>query len=151
MFHLEPMVIHVRYSKHVEIISKHKIEASFVFLSLYVHLLGTCPFHFHRVGRDRKSARVANNQKPKTVWRCAFWNWEYDRRIICPCTMRMLMRTIRCLLTYYEHSWLLYSFNPYEPSVPFLGHRQTVQTQIRTRRLIRVFTVCQQESIFEIE
>ena len=35
--------------------------------------------------------------------------------------------------------------NPYEPSVPFLGHRQTVQTQIRrrgTRRLIRVFTVC---------
>ena len=34
--------------------------------------------------------------------------------------------------------------NQYKPSVPFLGHRQTVQTQIRHRRmwrLIRVFTV----------
>ena len=39
----------------------------------------------------------------------------------------------------------LYLTNPYKPSVPFLGHRQTVQTQIRrrrTRRLIRIFTVC---------
>ena len=25
-------------------------------------------------------------------------------------------------------------FNPYKPGVPFLGHRQTVQTQIRRRR-----------------
>ena len=36
-------------------------------------------------------------------------------------------------------------FNPYKPSIPFVGHRQTVQTQIRrcrTWRLIRVFTVC---------
>ena len=35
--------------------------------------------------------------------------------------------------------------NPYKPSVPFLAHRQTVQTQIRRRkmqRLIRVLTVC---------
>ena len=48
-------------------------------------------------------------------------------------------------------SWIAYKgwntclvFNPYKPSVPFYGHRQTVQTQIRrhrTRRLIRVFTV----------
>ena len=33
-----------------------------------------------------------------------------------------------------------HTLNPYKPSVPFLGHRQTVQTQIRrrrTRRLIR--------------
>ena len=32
-----------------------------------------------------------------------------------------------------------------KPGVPFLGHRQTVQTQIRrrrTQRLIRVFTIC---------
>ena len=38
--------------------------------------------------------------------------------------------------------------NPYKPSVPFLGHWQTVQIQIRrrrTRRLIRVFTVCLQD------
>ena len=38
-----------------------------------------------------------------------------------------------------------HSINPYKPSVPFLGHRQTVHTQIRrrrTRHLIRVFTVC---------
>ena len=26
-------------------------------------------------------------------------------------------------------------FNPYKPSVPFFGHRQTVQTQIRRRVL----------------
>ena len=34
--------------------------------------------------------------------------------------------------------------NPYKPGVPFLRHRQTVQTQIRcrrTRRLIRVYTI----------
>ena len=44
--------------------------------------------------------------------------------------------------------------NPYKPSVVFIGHRQTVQSQIRrrrTRRLIRVFTVCWQEYLFEIE
>ena len=37
--------------------------------------------------------------------------------------------------------------NPLEPSVLFVGHRQTVQTQIRRhrmRRLIRVSTVCLQ-------
>ena len=35
--------------------------------------------------------------------------------------------------------------NPYKPSILFLGHMQTVQTQIRrhrTRRLIKIFTVC---------
>ena len=35
--------------------------------------------------------------------------------------------------------------NPHKPSIPFLAHRQTVQTQIRCRRrwsLIRVFPVC---------
>ena len=44
--------------------------------------------------------------------------------------------------------------NPCKPSVPFLGHRQKVQTQIRRRRtqcLIRAFTVCYQEYLFEIE
>ena len=42
--------------------------------------------------------------------------------------------------------------NPYKPRVPFVGYRQTVQTQIRRRRrLIRVFTVCLQEFLFEIE
>ena len=42
----------------------------------------------------------------------------------------------------------------YKPSVPFLGYRQTVQTLIRRRRtwhLIRIFTVCLQEFLFEIE
>ena len=46
------------------------------------------------------------------------------------------------------------ALNPYKPSFPFLGHRLTVQTQIRrrrTQRLIRVFTVCKQEYLFEIE
>ena len=28
------------------------------------------------------------------------------------------------------------------PSVPFLGHRQAVKSQIRRRRMIRVYTVC---------
>ena len=44
--------------------------------------------------------------------------------------------------------------NPYQPSVPFFGYRQTVQTQIRrprTRRLIRVFTVCWQEFLSKIK
>ena len=37
--------------------------------------------------------------------------------------------------------------NPFKPSVLFVGHRQTVHTQIRrhrTRRLIKVSTVCLQ-------
>ena len=37
--------------------------------------------------------------------------------------------------------------NPYKPSVLFVRHRQTVQTQIRRRntlRLLRVSTVCLQ-------
>ena len=41
--------------------------------------------------------------------------------------------------------WVPYYLNPYKPSVFFVGHRQTVQTQIRrhrTWRMIRVFTVC---------
>ena len=44
--------------------------------------------------------------------------------------------------------------NSFLPSIPFFGYRQTVQTQIRrlrTRHLIRVFTVCWQEFLFEIE
>ena len=43
---------------------------------------------------------------------------------------------------------ILGTVNPYKPGIPFLGHRQTVQTQIRCRRtwhLIRVYTVCSQE------
>ena len=38
-----------------------------------------------------------------------------------------------------------FCFNPYKPSVYFVGHRQTVQTQSKRRklwRLIRVSTVC---------
>ena len=37
--------------------------------------------------------------------------------------------------------------NPYRPGILFVGHRQTVKTQIRCHRmwrLIRVFTVCLQ-------
>ena len=33
-----------------------------------------------------------------------------------------------------------FAFNPYKHSVPFLGHRQTVKTQIKCR--VRVCTVC---------
>ena len=40
---------------------------------------------------------------------------------------------------------------PYVPSVPVKGDRETEQTQIRLRRLIRNYTVCLQEIIFEIE
>ena len=42
---------------------------------------------------------------------------------------------------------------PYVPSVPEKEHKETQQTQIRRvlRRLVRNYTVCLQESIFEIE
>ena len=45
-------------------------------------------------------------------------------------------------------------FNPYKPSVLFVGHRKTAQTQIRrcrTQRLIRIFTVCSQNVLLEFE
>ena len=49
------------------------------------------------------------------------------------------------------HSWIL-NVIPFKPSVLFVGHRQTVQTQIRhqrTRRLIRVSTICLQKFLLE--
>ena len=42
--------------------------------------------------------------------------------------------------------------NPFKPSIILVVHRQTVQTLIRrrrTRRLIRVSTVCLQKVVFE--
>ena len=44
--------------------------------------------------------------------------------------------------------------NPYKPRVLFVGHRQTVQTQIRRRRtprLIRVYIVCLQNVLSKIK
>ena len=44
--------------------------------------------------------------------------------------------------------------NPYMPSVPFVGHRQIVQTQIRRhkmRRLIRVSTICLHNFLLKLE
>ena len=44
--------------------------------------------------------------------------------------------------------------NPYKPSVLFVGHMQTAQTQHsrrRTRHLIRVSTVCSQNVLLEFE
>ena len=44
-----------------------------------------------------------------------------------------------------------YILNPYMPSVNFMGHRQTVQTQIRNHRiwcLIRIFTICLQKVLW---
>ena len=43
---------------------------------------------------------------------------------------------------------------PYVPSVPEKGHRETEQTQIRRHRMQRVirnYTVCLKEIIFEME
>ena len=43
---------------------------------------------------------------------------------------------------------------PFKPSVLFVGHRQTVQTQIRRRkmrRLIRAFTVYSQNVLLKVE
>ena len=48
----------------------------------------------------------------------------------------------------------LQQFNPNKLGVPFVGHRQTAQTQIRRRimrRLIRVFTVGLQDFQLQIE
>ena len=44
--------------------------------------------------------------------------------------------------------------NPFKPSVLFVGHRQTVETQTRRRRtqcLIRVSTVCLQNVLSKFE
>ena len=44
--------------------------------------------------------------------------------------------------------------NPYKPSILFVGHRQTVETQIRrhiTWHLIRVSTVCLQNVLLKFE
>ena len=46
------------------------------------------------------------------------------------------------------------SYNPHKPSVLFVGHRLTVQTQIRCRktwRLIRLSTVCSQKVLLDFE
>ena len=54
----------------------------------------------------------------------------------------------------YEISKIIAFFNPYMPSVLFVGHRQILQTQIRShrmRRLIRVSTVCLHNYLVKIE
>ena len=56
-----------------------------------------------------------------------------------------------CLIVSSPDICLLAYLNPYKPIVLLVGHRQTVQTQIRrrrTRRLIRVSTVCLQNVPF---
>ena len=47
--------------------------------------------------------------------------------------------------TAYSHS------NPYKPRVLFVGHRQTVQNQIKTRRLICFSTVCKHKFLLKFE
>ena len=51
---------------------------------------------------------------------------------------------------------LPFEVNAYKPSILFLGHRQTTQTEIRRRRmrmhrLIRVSTVCLQNVLLKFE
>ena len=49
---------------------------------------------------------------------------------------------------------VVYQINPYKPSVLFVGHRQTVQNQIRrrkTRLLIKFSTVCLQKFLLRYE
>ena len=48
----------------------------------------------------------------------------------------------------------IYHINPVKPSVLFVGHRHTVKTLIRrrkTRRLIRVSTVCLQNVLLKFD
>ena len=45
-------------------------------------------------------------------------------------------------------------FNPYTPSLLYMGHRQITQTQVRSirmRRVIRVSTFCSENVLFEWE
>ena len=45
-------------------------------------------------------------------------------------------------------------FNPFKPSVPFVGHRQTMQIKIRRHRmwrLIRISTVCLQNVLLKFQ
>ena len=87
-------------------------------------------------------------------WVSGMWDW--DEIINLFCGLMQVCLSSKWLL-YIQLGWLARSdapppgtnyagdINPYKPSVPFLGHRQTVQTKIRchrTQRLIRVFTVC---------
>ena len=57
------------------------------------------------------------------------------------------------LLILFIYLFFFFSINPHKPGGPFVGHRQTVQTQIRrhrTRRLISVYTVCAQKFLSKI-
>ena len=63
-----------------------------------------------------------------------------------------------CIDSWSLHHYLLlirsYFINPYKPSVIFVGHRQTVQNQIRrhrTWRLIRFCTACIQNILLKYE
>ena len=61
--------------------------------------------------------------------------------------------TLICILTLDYIANMLTYINPLKPSVLFVGHRQTLQNQIRrrkTRRLIRFSTVCLKKVSFKI-
>ena len=56
-------------------------------------------------------------------------NWPYDKKFTC-----------QYLVIHVCTKWKFLSIGliPYKPNVLFVGHRQTVQTQIRCHRMIRV-------------
>ena len=79
--------------------------------------------------------------------------------MVFPCIAMLLFLNIVTFNSRHSISFQCYDrfphmirFNPYASCVPYLGPRQTVLTQISVlRRVIRVYTVCLQEFLFEIK
>ena len=53
-----------------------------------------------------------------------------------------------------DEAHIIYYLNPYKPSVLFVGHQQTVQNQIRCRKMLRLIwfsTFCKQKFLLKFE
>ena len=92
----------------------------------------------------------------RVVW-CTFYFYVVFNKSCCTQTEQTLIRRRVLRRLIWVRTVYLCPFygiiTPYKPVVPFLGHRQTMQTQIRCRRtrcLIRFFIVCSQEFLSKI-
>ena len=102
---------------------------------------------------------VTSRSPERTLYQLSY-RGRSDRRVVVSIKVNSAINvviTARKSLWYHMHFCTrsaLFALTHISLASSFLGYRQTVQTQIRrrrTRRLIRVHTVCLQEFLFQIE
>ena len=108
-------------------------------------------WHFYYTQRTSKTFKWCTKDKPTPHLNCSFEIIPTTGMIFLYVRYLQLTNNIICYQRSSRMTNLLVRnvfsifLNPFMPSIPFLRHRQTVQTQIRHGRmqqLIRIYNVC---------